>query len=383
MPDKRILTGDRPTGRLHLGHYVGSISNRVRLQESYDCFFIVADLHTLTTRPAKEHIDDIAENARQMVLDYLACGIDPNRSTIYLQSAVHETYELNLLFEMLVTVPRLQRLPSLKDMKDSANLAEMPFGLLGYPVLQSADILLPRAHLVPVGKDNEAHVELTREIARRFNHLYGEVFPIPDVLIGEVPTLVGTDGNGKMSKSLGNAILLSDDGKTVEKKVMGMYTDPNRVRADIPGTVEGNPVFQYHDVFNPNQEEIEDLKSRYREGRVGDVEVKQKLATALNAFLDPIRERRADFEARKGYVDEVIFSGTLKTREEGKATLIAAKKAMGLTGVWNRISRKAEDYRKKQEKAAGPASATSAPSGSPLTATSAPSGEGRAPGSPS
>lgn len=379
MPDKRILTGDRPTGRLHLGHYVGSIANRVRLQESYECFFIIADLHTLTTRPAKEHIDGIAENARQMVLDYLACGIDPNRSTIYLQSAVHETYELNLLFEMLVTVPRLQRLPSLKDMKDSANLAEMPFGLLGYPVLQSADILLPRAHLVPVGKDNEAHVELTREIARRFNYLYGDVFPIPDVLIGEVPTLVGTDGNGKMSKSLGNAILLSDDAKTVEKKVIGMYTDPNRVRADIPGTVEGNPVFQYHDVFNPNKDEIEDLKSRYREGRVGDVEVKQKLAAALNAFLDPIRERRADFEARKGYVDEVIFAGTVQTREEGRATLIAAKKAMGLTGVWNRISRKAEDYRKKQEKAAG-SPAAGAPTDAPQEGVP---GEGRAPGSPS
>ncbi len=360
MPDKRILTGDRPTGRLHLGHYVGSIANRVRLQESYDCFFIIADLHTLTTRPAKEHIEEISVNAREMVLDYLACGVDPSRSTIYLQSAVHETYELNLLFEMMVTVPRLQRLPSLKDMKESANLAEMPFGLLGYPVLQSADILLPRAHLVPVGKDNEAHVELTREIARRFNYLYGEVFPIPDVLIGEVPTLVGTDGNGKMSKSLGNAILLADDAKTVEKRVMGMYTDPNRIRADIPGTVEGNPVFQYHDVFNPNKEEVEDLKSRYRAGSVGDVEVKQKLARTLNAFLDPIRERRATFEARRGYVDEVIYAGTLKTREEGKETLLAAKKAMGLTGVWNRISRKAEDFRKKEEKAAA-ASASGGP----------------------
>ncbi len=351
MAQKRILTGDRPTGRLHLGHYVGSIANRVRLQESYECFFIIADLHTLTTRPAREYIEEIADNARQMVLDYLACGIDPAQSTIYLQSAVHETYELNLLFEMLVTVPRLQRLPSLKDMKDSANLQEMPFGLLGYPVLQSADILLPRAHLVPVGKDNEAHVELTREIARRFGHLYGDVFPIPDVLVGEVPTLLGTDGNGKMSKSLNNAILLSDDAKTVEKKVMGMYTDPNRVRADIPGTVEGNPVFQYHDVFNPDKAEVEELKERYRAGRVGDVEVKQKLVAALNAFLDPIRDRRAEFEARKGYVDDVIVSGTLRTREEGRATVLAAKKAMGLTGVWNRISRKAEDYKKRQEKA--------------------------------
>lgn len=347
---KRILTGDRPTGKLHLGHYVGSLSNRVRLQDEYECFFIIADLHTLTTQPQKENVEVIAENAREMVYDYLACGIDPAKSTVYLQSAVIETYELNLLFEMLVTVPRLQRIPSLKEMARNANLAEMPLGLLGYPVLQSADILVPRAHLVPVGKDNEAHVELTREIARRFNFLYGEVFPIPDVLVGDVPTLVGTDGSAKMSKSLGNAILLSDDARTVEKKVNSMYTDPNRVRADIPGTIDGNPVFVYHDVFNPNKAEVEDLKTRYRAGKVGDVEVKQKLAAALNAFLDPIRERRAGFEARKGFVDEVIYDGTMRTREEARATVVAAKKAMGLTGIWNRISRKAEDARKKRAK---------------------------------
>lgn len=348
MEKRRILTGDRPTGRLHLGHYVGSIQNRVQLQEEYECFFLIADLHMLTTRPAKEDIEGITENARQMVTDYLACGIDPSRSTIYLQSAVHETYELNLIFEMLVTVPRLQRLPSLKEMKESANLQEMPFGLLGYPVLQAADILVPRAHLVPVGKDNESHVELTREIARRFNNSYGEVFPIPDVRIGSVPTLVGTDGRSKMSKSLGNAIMLSDDEKTVNKKVMGMYTDPNRVRADVPGTVEGNPVFMYHDTFNPNAAEVDDLKERYRAGKVGDVEVKQKLAAAVNAFLDPIREKRAEIESKKGFVDEVIYNGTLHTREVARDTLTMAKKAMGLTGVWNKISRKAEEGRKRR-----------------------------------
>jgi tryptophanyl-tRNA synthetase len=190
-------------------------------------------------------------------------------------------------------------------------------------------------------------VELCREIARRFNNLYGEVFPIPDVLLGDVPTLVGTDGAAKMSKSLNNAILLSDDPKTVEKKVMGMYTDPNRVRADIPGKVEGNPVFIYHDIFNSNREEVEELKERYRTGKVGDVEVKQKLARALNAFLDPIREKRAGFEARKGFVDEVIYDGTMVMREEAKKTLSEAKKAMGLSGVWNKISRKVEEVRKK------------------------------------
>ena len=351
MTKKRILTGDRPTGRLHIGHYLGSVANRVKLQDAYECYFIVADLHTLTTKPEKENVDGIAENARQMIYDYLACGIDPEKSVIYLQSAVHEVYEMNLFFEMLTSVPRLQRLPSLKEMAKAANLTEMPFGLLGYPVLQAADILMPRAHLVPVGKDNEAHVELTREIARRFNNLYGEVFPVPEVLIGDVPTLVGTDGNAKMSKSLNNAILLSDDSKTVEMKVRGMYTDPKRIRADIPGTVEGNPVFVYHDIFNSDKGEVEDLKNRYREGKVGDVEVKTKLAAAVNRFLDPIRERRYEFERKGGYVDEVLYDGTLKMREIAGQTLFDMKKAMGVAGIWNRISRKAENTRKKRESA--------------------------------
>jgi len=346
---KRILTGDRPTGKLHIGHYVGSLENRVKLQDHYECFFIIADLHMLTTKPDKESVQKIAEHSREMVLDYLAVGIDPAKSTIYLQSAVPEVYELNLLFEMLVTVPRLQRIPSLKDMAKSAHLQEMPFGLLGYPILQSADILLPRAHLVPVGKDNESHVELTREIARRFNNLYGETFPVPDVLIGDVPSLVGTDGNAKMSKSIGNTIYLSDDGRTVKKKVMGMYTDPNRVRADIPGTVEGNPVFSYHDIFNPSKQEVRELKDRYRNGTVGDVEVKEKLSAAMNGFLDPIRERRDRFATETGLVDEIIYSGTLKMRTEAELTLREVRKAMGLSGVWNGIRRKAEKVRKKRE----------------------------------
>lgn len=350
MEQKRILTGDRPTGKLHLGHYLGSLQNRVRLQDTYECFFIIADLHTLTTKPGKDDIAGIADNARQMVLDYLACGIDPVKSVIYLQSAIPEIYEMNLIFEMMVSVPRLQRVPSLKDMAKSANLNEMPFGLLGYPVLQAADILMPRANLVPVGKDNESHVELTREIARKFNYLYGDVFPIPDVLVGEVGSLVGIDGNAKMSKSLNNAIYLSDDPKSVKKKVFGMYTDPARIRADIPGKVEGNPVFIYHDVFNSDKAEVAELKERYRNGTVGDVEVKEKLERALNAYLDPIRERRAKFESQSGLVDEVIFDGTLKMRQEARETIQLMKKAMGLSGIWNKISRKAETVKKKREK---------------------------------
>jgi tryptophanyl-tRNA synthetase len=326
----RILTGDRPTGRMHLGHYVGSLQNRVRLQEAYENYFIIADLHTLTTKPEKENLLTLEENIHEMVLDYLSAGIDPEKSVIFLQSAIHETYELNLYFEMLTSVPRLERLPSLKDMAKAANLESMPFGLLGYPVLQAADILLPRSTLVPVGKDNEAHVEISREIARRFNRLYGEVFPIPEVMIGDVPTLVGTDGQAKMSKSLNNAILLADDRETVDEKVMGMYTDPNRIRADIPGTVEGNPVFIYHDAFNPDTEEVEDLKTRYRKGKVGDVEVKRKLAKAINQFLEPIRERRAYYMQEPGRIDEILYTGTKKMGEEAKKTMTEVHKAMGM-----------------------------------------------------
>lgn len=348
---KRILTGDRPTGRLHLGHYVGSLRNRVRLQDEYECFFIIADLHMLTTKNSAEDIGRIADNARGMVLDYLAAGIDPEKATIFLQSAIHETYELALLFGNLVTVPRLARLPSIKEMARAALMDEetIPFGLLGYPVLQAADILLPRAHLVPVGKDNQAHVEVSREIARRFNYLYGEVFPIPDDLV-EGATLPGTDGQAKMSKSIGNTIFISDDAAAVRKKVHSMYTDPNRIRADIPGTVEGNPVFTYLDHFDPDKALVEELKARYRAGQVGDVEVKERLVGSLNAFLDPMRERAAHYASQGGLVDEIIFQGTMRYREIAGETMREVKKAMGLSSTFNRIARKAEERQKKLAK---------------------------------
>lgn len=346
-PRKRILTGDRPTGKLHLGHYVGSHRHRLALQDKYECFFLVADLHMLTTKADKEDILAITENARAIVMDHLAIGINPHKVTFCLQSAIHETYELQLLISGLITVERLQQLPTIKDMAVAAHLDQIPYNLLGYPVLQAADILIPRAHLVPVGKDNESHVEVTRQIARRFNNAYGEVFPLPEAyVVGG--TLVGTDGQAKMSKSLDNAIFLSDDAAAVRRRVMSMYTDPNRITADVPGQVEGNPVFIYHDMFNPNTAEVEDLRNRYRAGKVGDVEVKEKLATALNNFLEPMRERRAYYEAQTGYVDELLFEGTMRAREEAKLTLMEAKKAMGLSGVWNKISRSAERRRKKE-----------------------------------
>jgi tryptophanyl-tRNA synthetase len=345
----RLLTGDRPTGKLHLGHYVGSLENRVRLQHEYECFFLVADLHMLTTKNTKEDILESAENARHLVLDSLAAGIEPERATFYLQSAIPEVCEINTFFQNLTTVPRLERIPSLKEMARDARKEEMPYGLLGYPVLQAADILCVRANVVPVGKDNASHVEVTREIARRFNGLYGppDVFPIPELIIGDVPTLVGTDGQAKMSKSIGNTIFLSDDEATVNRKVRGMYTDPNRIRADIPGTVEGNPVFIYHNAFNPDRAEVLDLERRYREGTVGDVEVKQRLAEALNAFLAPMRERRAVYEADRGYVDSLLVEGTARTREEVVATVRLMRSAMGLTSSWNRIRRRAEERAKK------------------------------------
>ncbi len=324
----RILTGDRPTGKLHLGHYVGTLRNRVRLQDEYECFFIVADYHVLTTR--LQNLKEIGQDIREVVLDNLSVGIDPRRSTIFLQSLVPEIPELHLIFSMLTTVPRLQRVPTLKEVMRDLKLETASYGLLGYPVLQASDILVVKGELVPVGRDQASHIEVTREVARRFNDLFGPVFPEPEALIGDVPTLVGTDGKAKMSKSLGNAIMLSDDAKTVAKKVMGMYTDPTRIHATDPGHVAGNPVFVYHDAFNPDRDEVNDLKKRYRAGRVGDVEVKKKLAAALNQFLEPIRERRAQYESQPGLVEEIVRSGSEKVREIARNTLGQAREAMGI-----------------------------------------------------
>ncbi len=330
MSSGRILTGDRPTGKLHLGHYVGTLSNRVRLQATHELFLLLADYHTLTTHTAQPDVARTRGNARDIVWDYLSVGIDPDRATIYVQSDVPEVAELALLFSMLITVPRLDRVPTLKEVMRDQHITHPSLGLLSYPVLQAADILLVRADLVPVGGDQESHVEVAREIARRFNTLYGAVFPEPQALIGDVPTLVGIDGKLKMSKSLGNAIFLADDTATVTEKVMQMYTDPARLRADIPGTVEGNPVFIFHDTFNDDKAEVEALKARYRAGAVGDVEVKQKLAAALNRFLDPIRARRAEFERRPSTADDILAAGANRARLIARETLRLAREAMGL-----------------------------------------------------
>ena len=327
----RLMTGDRPTGKLHLGHYVGTLQNRVRLQDEYDCYFMVADFHMLTTG-LETKLGELRENIHEVVLDNMSVGIDPERSTYYLQSLIPEIPEMHLLFSMLVSVPRLERLPTLKDVMRDMQIESASYGLLGYPVLQAADILMPRADIVPVGRDQASHIEVTREIARRFNEYFGDTLPEPEALIPEdTPVLVGLDGKAKMSKSLNNGIFLSDDAETVRKKVMSMYTDPNRLRATDPGTVEGNPVFIYHDAFNPDKAQIADFKARYREGKVGDVEVKRALVAAINAFLDPIRERRAALDAQTGLVEEVMVEGSRRARREARETLGRLRDAMGMT----------------------------------------------------
>lgn len=332
MNKKRILTGDRPTGKLHLGHFVGTLKNRVELQDKYEEFLIIADLHALTTKPTLEDTKKFKDNIYNQVLDYLAVGIDPKKVIIYVQSEIPEVAELTTIFGMLTTVPRLERMPTLKDVMRDAHITTASYGLLGYPVLQSADILMVKAEVVPVGKDQVPHIELTREIARDFNKTYMPVFPEPEALVGEVPTLPGTDGAPKMSKSAGNVINLSDSPGQVEKMVMGMYTDPTRIRPTDPGHVEGNPVFVYLDVFGTesDKEQITKYKELYRAGQVGDVEVKKYLAGVLNRFLDPIRKRRAEYEGQPELVEKILKEGTEKARAEAQKTLKEVKRAMRL-----------------------------------------------------
>ena len=332
MIKRRILTGDRPTGRLHLGHYVGSLKNRVRLQDEYECFFIIADLHTLTTRP--ERTGELKENIRQLVLDYLSVGIDPAKATIYVQSQIPEVAELAVIFGNLTNVPRLERVPTLKDVMRDAQIQIPSFGLLGYPVLQAADILSFRANLVPVGKDQASHIEVTREIAREFNQVYKDVFPVPEALIPEdVGTLPGTDGKTKMSKSVGNVINLSDDSATVKKQVMSMYTDPKRVHGNEPGDVENNPVFVYLDAFaeEGQRDKVTEYKSRYSKGSIKDVEVKEFLVEVLEGFLQPLRKTREEYENKPELIDKILKEGTEKAREEAQKTLDLVRAAMKIS----------------------------------------------------
>ena len=323
---KRILTGIRPTGPLHLGHYVGALENWVRLQDEYDCYFLIADYQALG-----DHINDIdliRDSVRAVALDWLSVGLDPEKSTFVIQSYVPGHAELTMLLSMITPIGMLQRNPTLKSEMAEMKPEELSAGFFFYPLSQIADILLPKAHLVPVGDDQAPHVEMTREIARRFNRMFGEIFPVPDMLIGRVPRLTGIDGKAKMSKSIGNVILLSDDAETVRKRVMSMYTDPTRIHATDPGHVEGNPLFEYHDAFNTDRVQVEDFKQRYRAGKVGDVEVKKALVTAINDFLDPIRERRATYEQEPRLVQDALMAGTQRAKKTAAATMAEVRSAM-------------------------------------------------------
>ncbi len=344
----RLVSGDTPTGRLHLGHWVGSVENRVQMQDDYDCYFLIANIQAFTTRmdkPAEVH-----QNVMELMMDYLAVGIDPKRSTIFLQSEIAAIAELTVFFSMFVPFPRVMRNPTIKDEIRDKGLGEnYPFGFLLYPISQVADILAFLSQVVPVGEDQIPHMELTREVARRFNQLYcgvdphtedadyqkqGGLFPIVETKLGRTRRLIGTgapgsDGNLlKMSKSLNNAIFLSDDPDTIKKKVMNMYTDPNRLKATDKGTVENNPLWVFHDTFNPDTAWIEEAKNRYREGAIGDVECKRCLIDVLVAIIEPIRQRRSQFEHDLHYVKKVLQEGTEKANVVAAKTLLLAKEAM-------------------------------------------------------
>ena len=331
MKKKDILvTGDRPTGNLHLGHYVGTLENRIKLQNQFDCFFLIADLHMLTTH--NEKVDELRLNIESLVTDWISVGLDPNNSCFYLQSLVPEINELTLLLSMICSVPRVQRIPTLKEktsqLGDNENYS---LGLLSYPILMSADILIFNANKVPVGEDQLSHVELARELSRRFNSLYGYTITEPEPLISKFSRLVGIDGKSKMSKSLNNCIYLIDNQEEINKKVMKMFTDPNRTSPDIPGKVEGNPVFIYHDIFNQNKAEVDEFKERYRKGKIGDVEVKKSLAKNINLFLEPIRERRSQLKKNRSEIFDIIIDGSTRARKLAKENIDRIKDSMKIS----------------------------------------------------
>ncbi len=329
MKKRRVVSGMRPTGKLHLGHLVGALWNWVALQDQYDCFYFVADWHALTSE--YNDTSQIAGNALDNVADWIGAGLDPEKSTFFVQSMVPEHAELYLLLQLVTPIPWLERVPTYKEQQETLKDKDLStIGFLGYPLLQTADVTMYDANFVPVGDDQVAHLELAREAVRRFNNFFGEVLVEPQPLLSTFPRLPGLEGDKKMSKSVGNTIHLADDASTVEAKVRQMYTDPKRVRADIPGTVEGNPVFTYHDAFNPDRGEVDDLKARYRAGRVGDVEVKRKLANAINAMLNPIRDRRNAALARPDYLRDVMVEGSRRARRVAEETMERARAAVRL-----------------------------------------------------
>lgn len=323
MTKKRILSGMRPTGKLHIGHFVGALENWVKLQDEYQNFHLIADYHVLTT---DLNTDDIYENSIEMLIDWLASGLDPQKSPMFRQSKIKEHTELNLIFGMLITVNRLERNPTLKDQIRDLNIENVIFGHLGYPVLQAADILLYKGNAVPVGEDQVPHVEISREIARRFNNQYGVVFPEPEPLLTKFARLPGLDGNAKMSKSLGNTILLSDDPDTVKAKMKKAVTDPQKIRKGDPGNPEICLVFSYHKKFNP--QEVPEIEAGCRSGALGCVDCKMNCASKISAMLEPIIEKRKYYENKKNEVMEILSDGETRAGKVAKETITEVREKM-------------------------------------------------------
>ncbi len=337
---KRVLSGMRPTGRLHLGHLVGALENWIKLQEQYQCFFFVADWHALTTDYADT--SQITENTLQMAMDWLACGLDPAKATLFIQSHVPEHAELHLLLSMVTPLGWLERVPSYKEQREQIRDKDLgTYGFLGYPLLQSADILIYKAHFVPVGEDQVAHVELTREVARRFNSMYPpavprgrRVFPEPGALLTPTPKLPGLDGR-KMSKSYGNTIELGEEPDSIRQKVAGMLTDPQRVRRNDPGRPEICPVFGFHRRYSPD-DVVQRVDRDCRTAAIGCVDCKGLMLEHLLPVLAPIRERRRQYEARPQAAWEILVEGSKKARRMARRTLEQVRQAMRLTFDWER-----------------------------------------------
>ncbi len=316
MAAKRILSGMRPTGKLHIGHYVGALENWVNLQKSYENYHLIADYHVLTT---SLDTSEIYDNSIEMLIDWLAAGLDPEKSPMFRQSRIKEHTELNLIFAMLITVNRLERNPTLKEQVRDLNIDNIIYGHLGYPVLQAADILLYKGDYVPVGEDQVPHVEITREIARRFNNQYGHVFPEPEPLLTQFARLPGLDGNAKMSKSLGNTILLSDDPETVKSKMKKAVTDPQKIRRGDPGNPEICVVYAYHKKFNPG--EAPEVAAGCRSGALGCLDCKMNCASHISIFLEPIIEKRKYYEGKKDIVLDILAEGEKKAKEVAVKTM--------------------------------------------------------------
>lgn len=324
---KRILSGNRPTGPLHLGNYLGALENWVKLQEDYECYFMVADWHALTSDYADS--SDLPRFTRQMILDWIGVGLDPERSVLFVQSQVKEHAELTLLLGMFTPIPWLERCPSFKDQQEQMKNKDLnTYGFLGYPVLQAADIIIYRADIVPVGEDQLAHLELCREIVRRIHNFYGrKIFPEPQPLLSQVPKLPGTDGR-KMSKSYDNCIYLADTGEQVWDKVKEMVTDPARVRRSDLGHPEVCSVYAYHEVFTP--EEKDQIGEDCRKAAIGCVDCKKNLAASIDSLLEPMRERRAAFGDKSGAIDEIIHEGNARARATAAETMAVVREVLNL-----------------------------------------------------